>query len=245
MRRQTAAAIAVVLVLASCSGTTEPGETLTLEVAELRVPCFGMAPQQCLLVRFESDAEFIRFFDEIVGFDYDPGFRYRLLVSRHEIRNPPQDGPSHFYRLIRIESRVASAHAVLLGRVHEAEEVWLRTRPLPYQMVQERICFCAPVGQVRIEVAGEPAGAGAPDREVVVARHFVIDGSAVPAGSAAVFFSVQDLFAYIRREALDGAHRIDAEFDTLTGYPIRVYVDRSENVADDEVEYRVLSVNPA
>jgi hypothetical protein len=239
------AAIGIAVLGAACSSATGPGETLTLEVAELRAACVGVMPRECLLIRTDPDAEFSLFHEEIIGFDYKPGFRYRLLVSRHERRNPPQDAASHFYRLIRVESRVASRHAVLLVRMREAEDVWQRTRVLPYQMVKERICFCAPTGPVRIEVVGEPAGAGMPDREIVVARQFVLDGRDVPAASAAAFLSVQDLFVFIRNAALDDAHRIEAEFDVLNGYPLRVYVDPEQQIADDEVEYRVLSLNPA
>lgn len=49
------------------------------------------------------------FYDSIDGFVHEPGFMYDLLVAKRTIRNPPADGSSIAYRLIRILSRTPSS----------------------------------------------------------------------------------------------------------------------------------------
>jgi hypothetical protein len=93
-------------VAAACSSATGPGErALHLEVAEQRVPCVGVGPQECLQVREQSDASWQLFYSHIEGFAYEPGFRYVLRVAERPVPNPPADGSSLAYRLLRVISK--------------------------------------------------------------------------------------------------------------------------------------------
>lgn len=107
MRRLGTLGIALLCsVAASCSSITEPRERLfTVEIAEQQVPCVGMFPQQCLQVRERSDAPWELFYDGIEGFTYEPGFRYVLRVAERRIPDPPADGSSLAYRLLRVVSK--------------------------------------------------------------------------------------------------------------------------------------------
>lgn len=99
--------LALTLLLASgCRIANPPAEELlTLYVDSQVVECTGVGPQQCLRVRESPTAAWINFHGGIEGFTHEPGYRYELLVSRRWIRNPPADGSSAEYRLIRIVSR--------------------------------------------------------------------------------------------------------------------------------------------
>ena len=43
---------------------------------------------------------------QIEGFDYEEGFEYVLKVRKYHIANPPADGSSIGYSLIKIKSKV-------------------------------------------------------------------------------------------------------------------------------------------
>lgn len=220
-------------------------DILTLEVAEVRLPCIGLIPQECLLVRSRPTQEFGLFYSGIEGFDYESGYRYLVRVSRHRLRNPPADGSSIEYRLIRIESRDPSPRGDLLAEAAEAESRWHATWPVAYSMELERGCFCHPdgMGPVRLEATREFGGEVWP-YEAITSLHYVADDREVPASFAPFFLSVQGLFSYLRIAIVSDAHHIEAEFDATAGYPRRVYVDWFQNVSDDEVDYIVHSLTP-
>ncbi|HEU0012959.1 MAG TPA: DUF4377 domain-containing protein [Longimicrobium sp.] len=80
----------------------ETGRIITLYVAGQTATCMGMVEQQCLLVRQEPDQEWQFFYDGIRGFTYEPGYLYTLQVLRRHVPNPPADGSSAEYVLVRV-----------------------------------------------------------------------------------------------------------------------------------------------
>ena len=72
-----------------------------LEVAPTKVDCVGMMPMKCLQVR-EVGGDWRNFFAPIEGFDWVEGSRYRLQVKVSQIANPPADGSSLRYQLVRV-----------------------------------------------------------------------------------------------------------------------------------------------
>jgi len=98
--------------LSSC-GVFDPDEKnqLTLYVAPHTVDCVGVGPQQCLLVKEHPAEAWRNFYNGITGFTYEPGYTYTLLVEWRRIPNPPADGSSREYRLLRILSQDASPPA--------------------------------------------------------------------------------------------------------------------------------------
>lgn len=96
------------LTLGACS-TLGPGETVeTLYVDSMTVECVGVAVQQCLRVKRAPEAEWELFYDAIEGFDYEPGFTYVLEVEVREVEDPPADGSSLAYRLVRVVEKTAA-----------------------------------------------------------------------------------------------------------------------------------------
>jgi len=78
---------------------------LTLEVGPSRVPCTGEARTRCLRVRVLPDTAWRLFSDSIEGFTFEDGYRWRLDVERRRVPNPPADGSSLAYRLLRVVSK--------------------------------------------------------------------------------------------------------------------------------------------
>ncbi len=72
-----------------------------LEVAPTKVDCFGMVAMKCLQVR-ETGGQWGNFFAPIEGFDFKEGSRYRLQVKVSQVANPPADGSSLRYQLVRV-----------------------------------------------------------------------------------------------------------------------------------------------
>jgi hypothetical protein len=116
-RRQATVLLTLVLatsvVAASCRSGTGLEVQLRMQVAPDSVTCVGaLGPQQCLSVRelVGGDAwgGWQPLFESIEGFSHETGYLYDLHVARRTIRNPPADGSSVAYRLIRIVSRTVS-----------------------------------------------------------------------------------------------------------------------------------------
>jgi hypothetical protein len=107
-------AIAGVAVVASCRDITGVEYEQRMQVAADSVDCVGAhGPRRCLSVRELAGGDawggWQPFFDWIDGFVHEPGFMYDLLVAKRTIRNPPADGSSVEFRLIRILSKTPPA----------------------------------------------------------------------------------------------------------------------------------------
>jgi len=112
-------AIPLALTLFACSNADDAAEIITgvpegtnLRVNFFRQLCFGEGQFQCLQVQegnLLGTDEWSNFFGAINGFDYEGGFVYNLEVRTRTIENPPADGSSIAYDLVRIISREAVA----------------------------------------------------------------------------------------------------------------------------------------
>ncbi|MEM7112303.1 MAG: META domain-containing protein [Chloroflexota bacterium] len=85
---------------------------LTMYVGAETADCVGVAPQQCLLVKFDPNASWEFEYDGIEGFDYEAGFEYELRVQRIDVPNPPADGSSFYYQLVEVVNKTAVATTV-------------------------------------------------------------------------------------------------------------------------------------
>lgn len=95
------------LVVLACTASSPAAvygqeEILVLEVAPQRVPCVGEMQDMCLQVRSPGEEEWRKFYDTIEGFEHEEGVAYTLEVGRREILDPPADGSSYAWRLVRI-----------------------------------------------------------------------------------------------------------------------------------------------
>lgn len=103
---------ALLAATVACNDTTGPGEQeLRLQVAPESVACTPWyGPSTCLRVRelVGGDAwgSWSALYEHIDGFAHQPGFTYELVIARKFIPNPPADGSSYSYRLIKVVSKV-------------------------------------------------------------------------------------------------------------------------------------------
>jgi hypothetical protein len=77
----------------------------TLQVAASKVGCTGVAQQMCLQVRETSDGPWTLLYDAIVGFDYEPGFLYEIVVREERVAHPPADASSVRRTLVSLVSK--------------------------------------------------------------------------------------------------------------------------------------------
>ncbi len=118
--KAVALTIALVSIIATSACTRLPapstssgaGKILEVTVGPARLACYGAFRQLCHIV----DGEF--FYESIDGFDYEPGYTYRLRVRRYDRwlgrDEPPQDVGRYGYRLVET---ISKTHAE--GRVSE------------------------------------------------------------------------------------------------------------------------------
>lgn len=70
----------VAILFASCNEKEEPLEVIM--VASQNVECSGPEVQsECYLIKKEGDSSWNRYFDYILGFEYEAGFEHKLLVK--------------------------------------------------------------------------------------------------------------------------------------------------------------------
>ncbi len=67
--------------------------------------CQGFIEQTCLLEFNEESQQWEFFYEGIRGFDFEPGFIYRLKVSLHERDGGIQDVGRYEYRLVEVLSK--------------------------------------------------------------------------------------------------------------------------------------------
>lgn len=96
-----------IFVLTQCTASTNSsGENeKTLIVGPQTADCTGVAPMKCLQVKEKPTENWTNFYSNIEGFTYEPGFEYVLKVKTEKIANPPADGSSIKYTLVKEVSK--------------------------------------------------------------------------------------------------------------------------------------------
>jgi hypothetical protein len=102
--------MAMLLAVTSCKSTNSENEAsgITYWINSSKVPCVGVGPMECLEVRQSESATWQLFYSEIEGFDYEPGYVYRIKV-REEKRDPedvPADASSIRYILVSVDEKI-------------------------------------------------------------------------------------------------------------------------------------------
>ena len=100
--------LSVSVLLAACGTTSDDqrdtGEK-TIYVGPQLVDCEGVAPQQCLLVKEDPQAEYTLYYDQIEGFDYGEGYEYELRIKEEAVENPPADASTIKWTLVEEVSK--------------------------------------------------------------------------------------------------------------------------------------------
>ncbi|WP_158839975.1 DUF4377 domain-containing protein [Polaribacter sp. L3A8] len=98
--------LAIFILMVSCEKKDLSLNKKILVIASEKVDCVGVSPQKCFLVREVDKQDWSFFYDSIIGFTYEAGFEYEILISEKQLENPPQDASSIEYKLIRIISKI-------------------------------------------------------------------------------------------------------------------------------------------
>lgn len=102
--RPLLAVLAFCVTLGACSSPFDSTDVkvATWEIDAQKAPCTAMVPTTCLVIREDPSKEWGLFYSPIEGFTFEPGYRYKVEVEIREIKNPPADGSSSAFRLLRI-----------------------------------------------------------------------------------------------------------------------------------------------
>ncbi|KFE98003.1 hypothetical protein IX39_16490 [Chryseobacterium formosense] len=100
-------AASVFLIFSQCKPMpSESGkDEKTMIIASETTDCTGVAPMKCLQVKEKESDSWGNFYSNIEGFTYEPGFEYVLKVKTEKIENPPMDGSSIKYTLVKQVSK--------------------------------------------------------------------------------------------------------------------------------------------
>ncbi len=79
---------------AAGSGEEAESEVVTIYVGPELAECVGVGPMECMLVKTDPNDEYEYFYQQIDGFEFEPGYEYELLVQVDQVENPPADGSS-------------------------------------------------------------------------------------------------------------------------------------------------------
>ncbi len=104
------AMIGLALVAVACGNdvtatqsTTSPDENTTrLWVGPETADCVGESPRTCMLVSETGPRDYEFFYDGIEGFTHTAGTSYVIDVEVTQVEDPPADGSSLAYRLVRV-----------------------------------------------------------------------------------------------------------------------------------------------
>lgn len=81
-------------------------EEKTLFIGPTKVECVGAGPMECYQVKEDPDGEWLLFYNQIAGFEWESGYTYELRVAVHPVENPPADASSLRYELIEVVNQV-------------------------------------------------------------------------------------------------------------------------------------------
>jgi hypothetical protein len=104
----TAAPAPITAPQQTISATPASASEKIIFVGPQQVDCEGVGPQKCLQIKQQPDEPYTLFYDQIAGFDYEPGYEYQLLIKEEQIANPPADGSSIRWTLIRVVGKTAA-----------------------------------------------------------------------------------------------------------------------------------------
>ena len=111
-------------------------------------------------------------------------------------------------------------------RLEQARAQWRSLGIADYRFTFQRSCFCAP--SLR-----EPA-------LVNVFRGDIVSVESAASGvpqDPAFYYTVEQLFGIIEDAIDEDAARLSVTYDSAMGYPTSGFIDRSEQIADEEIGF--------
>lgn len=90
--------LSINFLLGACQTTKN---TERLVIASERADCTGVMPMKCLVVKKEGEKDWEFFYNNIEGFNYEPGYEYVIEVRKDAVAMPTADQSSLHYRLVK------------------------------------------------------------------------------------------------------------------------------------------------
>lgn len=118
----------------------------------------------------------------------------------------------------------------------ENRSKWEATGMSEYQYRVQRSCFC--IGDVL-----RPVDLTVRNNEITDAR-YADTGERLPPDARTNMLTVNDLFNLIEDAIQREADRIDMKYDEATGYPREMYIDYSQQMADEELSISASNLHP-
>lgn len=129
MKKNNIVLVLMVGIFFSCASSKETStekkdNVFIYWVASSKKPCQGVTPMQCMLVKKGENLEWSYFYDVINGFNYEPGFLYKLKVKEEQIPldQVPADASSIRYTLLEIVEKTADTTSKSYTRLHD---IWV------------------------------------------------------------------------------------------------------------------------
>lgn len=94
--------VGFILLITACSPTPQGS---IYWINSYQVDCTGVGPMKCMLVQKGEaiiEGDWQNFYSQIEGFEYEPGFIYKLRVMEEEKENVPADASSIKYTLMEV-----------------------------------------------------------------------------------------------------------------------------------------------
>ncbi|MCY1723117.1 META domain-containing protein [Prolixibacteraceae bacterium Z1-6] len=101
----------------SCS-SVKNSHNYTYLVNSYTVNCTGVGPMDCMLIKKGDKAvegEWENFYSKIEGFEYEPGYIYKLQVREEKLENVPADASSIKYTLVKVLEKKVDTKLLLNG----------------------------------------------------------------------------------------------------------------------------------
>ena len=124
------------------------------------------------------------------------------------------------------------AEAALL----EARERWEQAGVVDYSYTGAWTCFCPEDYRADTQVV-------VADGTVTAVHSAAADVETIPAPER--FLSIEGLFALIQDAITRDAARVEVSYDETYGYPVELFIDYDERMADEEDRFTISSFTPA
>ena len=98
----------ILLSVFSCKSLQKKGVEKVFWVNSSKISCEGVGEMSCLQVKRGEDFKKLPwelFYDDIKGFEYRPGYIYKIKVNETKLENVPADASSLEYTLVEIVSK--------------------------------------------------------------------------------------------------------------------------------------------
>ena len=128
-----------------------------------------------------------------------------------------------------------SAHGSPQAALLQAQERWERSGVAGYTYTGAWVCFCPEVYRADTQVTVSDGSVTAVD-----SADPGIDAIPMPER----FIPIDGLFALIQDAITNDAARIEVAYDETYGYPVSLFIDHDERMADEETSFAISSFTP-